>query len=238
MMLVPTSSRARCVLVVITLTGCSHLAPHVRNESCDPDIRLSAALAKLEVARSEGVDNGAIRGDERVFIDSGHLRNEIARLALEFPSHVPTLYANALLSYETGEPTLSVQYADRVLALDPRHGGAAALRGRFLLDTGNLDLCLTTLERDVERIPDHASLREAYAAALGLAGDDEGAERELSVAEQLGAIRARVLYHRGWLRERRGDRTGAIECYRHALAADATLELAASRLRGLEVRPD
>lgn len=238
MMLSRIPSHTFGAVLLVVMAGCSHLAPHTRNESSDPDVRLSAALARLETARSEGPNNEAIRREERVFIDSGHLRNEIARLALEFPSHVPTLYANALLAYEAGEPTLAEQYAERVLSLEPRHGDAAALRGRLLLDAGNLDLCVATLERDVERIPDHAPLREAYAAALGLAGDDEGAERELSIAEQLGANRARVLYHRGWLRERRGDRAGAIECYRQALAADATLELAASRLRGLEVQPN
>lgn len=238
MMLVRTPSRAFGAVLLVVMAGCSHLAPHVRNESSNPDVRLSAALAELEAARAEGPNNGAIRREERVFIDSGHLRNEIARLALEFPSHVPTLYANALLAYEAGEPTLAEQYAERVLSLDPRHGDAAALRGRLTLEAGNLDLCLTALERDVERIPDHAGLREVHAAALGLAGDDEGAERELTAAEQLGASRARVLYHRGWLRERRGDREGAIDCYRQALAVDASLELAASRLRGLEVQPN
>jgi predicted Zn-dependent protease len=222
--------------VLASAVGCEALAPHARNESGDPDERLRIELDMLERARARGPNNDVLIEQQQVIVDSGDISNNILRLSLEFPYHVPTLLANAMLSYEQRESTTAEAFLDRVLRIEPMNADAGELRGRMALEEGNVPFALKTLKRHVDGTPDVSTLRETYAAALLYAGDFAEAEVQLDAAERLGSPLWRVRYHRGLVAERRGDAQAARASYESALADDPDFAAARSRLAGLDVR--
>ncbi len=220
---------AGAVLLTL-LPGCGGLAPHARTDSPVADERLSALLASRRAVAAHGA--GVVVEDEEVIVDSGRIRNEIERLTLEFPDHVPSLMASAQLAHDAGERTKAVSYLDRVRRLAPGHADAVVLRARIALEEGSIPLARRLVEEQIDRTPDHSGLREVEAGVRFLAGEHEAALRSLDVAESLGAPRARVLYLRGLIAERRGDRASASRLYLEA--AEAGDPRAAARRRGLE----
>jgi Flp pilus assembly protein TadD len=240
-MMSPVPRHAALLLVSsFLLAGCSHLAPHERNAGADPDARLDALLARLAAARGDGEDgSGALaqRDEQEVILDSGYLRAQIERLALEFPAHERTQFACAVLAREYDEAAKSEQYLERVLSIDPSHGDAIALRGRMLLEAGNVALARRVLDDGRDLVPDHPEIREARAAIHMLDSDFEAARRELAAARSLGAPAGRVEYHLGLLAERDGDVASAADHYRRSLAAQPPFAAAGPRLRGLAALP-
>jgi len=224
-------------LFLLGICGCSGFAPHVRNESGDPDARLGSLLADLDRARVTSPRHDVIDGDESVFIDSGHLRNEFERLGLEFPNHARIQAANAQIANDAGEREKAELYAERALALDPADPDSAALRARLLAESGNLAAASALLVTAVERRPDHFLLRETEAAIAFASDDSERAKSALLAAERLGAPRWRIEYHRGLLAERGADRVAARAHYEAVLKECPEHEPTIRRLRGLDALP-
>lgn len=217
------------IVILTFLSGCGGLAPHSRTVSPIAGERLAALLDEYRAVSAYGA--GVVLAGEEVIVDSGRIRNEIERLTLEFPDHVPSLMASAQLAHDSGESTKAVSYLDRVRRLAPDHGDAVVLRARIALEEGSLPLARRLVEEQIDRTPDHPGLREIEAGVRFLAGDHENALRSLDVAESLGASRARVLYLRGLIEERRGNRAAANQLYSEAIEAGNTR--AAARRRGL-----
>jgi tetratricopeptide (TPR) repeat protein len=219
-------------IVLASMPACTLFAPHARNDATNPDERLAILMDRLATARAEGPNNDANRSEQTAFLDAGQVRSDLARFTLEYPNHVESLMVNALLAYEAGEPEGAAAYLDRVLHLDDAHARAAALRGRIALEQGNPAFARKLLQRHVDRAPDDAELREAYAAALFYDGDHDGAERELATAQRLGAPRWRVLYNRGLMAEKSGEVERAKRMYSSSVAENPASP-ATHRLAGL-----
>lgn len=82
--------------------------------------------------------------------------------------------------------------------------------------------------------PDHAGLREAYGAALYLAGELDAARQNLLAALALGAPAWRVAYHLGLVEESAGRVDAALGHYRESVASNPTWPQSQARLTALE----
>ena len=79
-------------------------------------------------------------------VDCDRTRNEIERLAIDFPTHVPTLMANAVIAHEQRDDVKAKRFLDSVFAASPMHAEAGALRAQLALDDGNVDLARRIVE--------------------------------------------------------------------------------------------
>lgn len=211
--------------------GCRSPAQGYRTEVVDPDARLRE-LWDLYTAGEHSLN--ARRGE--VVFDHARVVNELRRLSLEFPGHVPSRFANAVVAWKAGEFDRAGGYLDEMLRLQPVHPDAAVLRARVSIAQGNLDGAERLLERQIDLSPDHAGLHEALAKTRFLRGDDAGTLEELELAGRLGAPRWRIAFHRGLLAERAGDLATARARYEEALEANPGVARARSRLDGLRAR--
>ncbi len=200
-----------------------------RAQSTNPDTRLADLMADYQHAKSHH-DQGD--GTDHILVDAERYKNEIERLSVEFPRHVPTLFANAALAYDHAEFAKCQSYCDRLFSIQPVHADAAVLRSQVAIREGDLPFAKRMLETQKNYTPDHARLREALSATLYLMKDYEGAGRELDAAERLGAAAWRVAYNRGLIAEGKGDAAGAMAAYEAALAAKADFAPAQARLAG------
>ena len=160
---------------------------------------------------------------------------EIRRMGMSCPNHVAVLLANAIVLYDQRERASAQQYLDRLLTIQPAQPEAAMLRARIALDEGNLPYVKRLLTEQLRVSPDHAGLRETYAAALYLSGDLDDARSNLEYARQFGAPSWRVAYHLGLVEEAAGNTVVAASYYREAIAARPGWLLPVSRLNGLNV---
>ncbi|MCA8979876.1 MAG: tetratricopeptide repeat protein [Planctomycetes bacterium] len=233
---------------LVTLSACNSPGMGYRSSETDPDVRLIGLMSVLHGEDvTQSCPNGcAERGkpncercrhliDERgrIVIDHERTRNQIERLALEYPNHAPTLFAAASLAYEAGEKERAAGYLDELLSRHPVHPEAAVLRSRIAIEEGNLSGARRTLEQQIQFTPDHAGLREALSATQFLDGDLMAALTQLEVAERLGAPAWRVAFNRGLIAETAGNARGAIEQYEISLAERPEYRAAASRKAGL-----
>jgi len=226
--------------LIVGLLVCSACAdaPYLRNQyetSCTlPDLELAEAWDLLEEARSTpgGCDHDA-RGMDRCRA----LHREIERIAFVCPNHIPSLMTTAVLAYEDKDFAKASERLSSILNLVKVHPDAAVLRARIALEEGNLPFALTFLKQRMELSPDHAQLREVYAATLFLSGRLEEARTQLAVAEQLGAPRWRVAYHLGLFEERRGELQKARLLYQESVDLKSDWNLPISRLHGLLTKP-
>lgn len=234
--------------VLVTLSACNSPGMGYRSSETDPDIRL---IGLMSAHRGEDVTqtcpNGcAERGktncercrhliDERgrIVIDPERTRNQIERLAVEFPNHAPTLFAAASLSYDNGEKERAAGYLDELLARHPVYPEAAVLRSRIAIEEGNLPGAQRTLEQQIQFTPDHSGLREALSATQFLDGDLPASLTQLGIAERLGAPAWRIAFNRGLIAEAAGNTRGALEQYEICLAERPEYRAAASRKAGL-----
>jgi tetratricopeptide (TPR) repeat protein len=167
-------------------------------------------------------------------MDAHRIESEIRRLALEFPTHVPTLFANAMLSYEVDDRESAQRYLDRLLAIHPGHADAAVLRCRIALREGDVPLANKILERAIAVSPDQAELHETKAAVAYVAGHFDAAQADLATAENLGAPRWRIAFHRGLIAESVGERDLALSQYAIVLSERPEFEPAQARSRALQ----
>jgi tetratricopeptide (TPR) repeat protein len=212
------------------VTGCAHQEVPV-----DPDEQLETYVRVWE-AQQEGDRGEDAVVEAREVADPELLQAKLEQLALEFPTHVPTLYVNGLVAFDAGQPEKAQTYLDRVLRLQPSHPDAAVLRAQVAVTDGGLPFARRLLERQAQLAPQHAGLHEALSGVLFLQSEHEAARAELLLAERLGAPRWRVSYHLGLLDEQLGDLAAAEVHYRDAVAANKDHALARQRLDGLLAR--
>lgn len=164
------------------------------------------------------------------------LRLEMERLGQNCPASEQALLANAILAYDGRQLAKAQQYLDTLLSSPTPNAEAAALRARVAIEEGNLPFALRFLAEQTRLNADHAGLREVYASAMFLSGDYTGANRELGVAERLGAPRWRVEYGRGLVAEAASDFESARKHFAAAAITRPEWPLPAARIRALEAR--
>ncbi|MBI5363312.1 MAG: hypothetical protein HZA53_09040 [Planctomycetes bacterium] len=216
-------------LALLALTACISNDWGHRPQSANPDKRLADLMESYEHAKSHH-DQGD--GTSHILVDAERVKNEVERLAIEFPRHVPTLMANAVLAFDHAEYQKCQSYCDRLFSIEPIHADAAVLRSQVAIREGDLPFAKRLLETQKSYTPDHARVREALSATYYLMKDYDAAGRELAAAEQLGAAPWRVAYNRGLIAEAKGDPKGAIAAYEVALATNPDFAPARSRLAG------
>ncbi len=199
-----------------------------------PDLQLAEAWELLVEARSApGGCSLNAEGQNSCQV----LQDEIERIAFVCSNHNPSLMTSAVLSHERGERVKALQRLNTIFELVNVHPEAAALRARIALEEGNVPFALTFLKQHLELSPDHAPLREAYAAAMFLSGDLDGAETQLKIAENLGAPRWRIAYHLGLFEERRGQEKHARGLYQEAAELRPGWNVPLARIKGLLAIP-
>ena len=133
-----------------------------------PDLQLAEAWELLDEARSKTGGCGLnAQGQNECQL----LQEEIKRIAFVCPNHIPSLMTTAVMAYEGGESVKALQRLNAIFERVKVHPQAATLRARIALDEGNVPFALTFLKQHLELSPDHAPLREMYAAALFLSDD-------------------------------------------------------------------
>ncbi len=216
------------VVCVLPLSACNTYTFGHRDRDANVEQRLDKLIDQYQATKGGPDDNPRYHA-----VDHDRARNEIERLALEYPGHVRTLMTCAVLSYECKEPEKAQNFLDQLFRAEPAHPDAGVLRSRIAIDEGNLPLAKRVLEMQIQYRPDHAGLREAHSGVLYLSGELEGAGRSIDAAERLGAPAWRVAYHRGLLAEAAGDAAAARRQYEAAAQANPAFLPAKSRLSGM-----
>jgi tetratricopeptide (TPR) repeat protein len=224
---------AGLALIAGLASGCAGPVGPGHPTRLDPDRRLGELLDRWDALRAAGAgcDADPHRGP---VADCAELQHEVERLTVEFPRHVPSLHAAAVLSEAAGEHQKARSYLDALFAATPAHPEAAMLRSRLATAEGNVPFASRLLAEQVRLTPDHSGLREAQAGVLYLEGRFEEALEALRVAERLGAPAWRVAYHRGLIAEARRDPVAAAAHYRRALEENPAFRPARARLAGVE----
>jgi tetratricopeptide (TPR) repeat protein len=218
-----------CCASLALFTSCLSNSWGHRPQNADPEERLAELMTKYNECRGEDCQGD---GTRHILVDAERYKNEIERLALEFPYHVPTLMACAGLAYDHNEIQECQKYCDRIFSASPVHPDAAVLRSKVAIREGNLSFAKRLLEAQRDYTPDHAPLREALSAVLYLTKDYDGAAREIDAAGNLGAPDWRVQFNRGLIAEARGDTKAAVTAYEASVAANPDFGPAQSRLAG------
>jgi predicted Zn-dependent protease len=235
---IETLVRTLAIAVVIAwLPCCSVTGFNARPQPVSPDQPLCDYLGALRRARADGGQAEVVPGDAGTRMDVHRIESELRRLALEFPTHVPTLFANAMLSYEVDDRESAQRYLDRLLTIDPGHVDAAVLRCRIALREGDVPLAKNVLERAIAVSPDQAELHETMAAVDFVAGHFDAAQTELATAENLGTPRWRAAFDRGLVAESLGERDFALSQYAIVLSERPEFEPAQARSRALQASP-
>jgi predicted Zn-dependent protease len=222
--------RAGLFVPLLVAAACASNPPVIRQLCYNPDVQLAELLHPYEDLRAKGcaVDAGQL-GSE-----CDRLRLEIARLAVVCPTHAPTLMANAVIAYDDKRPADAQQFLDQILSQPRSFPDAAALRGQIAIEEGNIPFALRMLEQQIKLAPDHAGLRETYAAALYADGQLATSRNELSMAQALGAPPWRIAYHLGLIEEAAGNRAEAMREYTSAVSGNPQFRPAAARLKALQ----
>ncbi len=233
--------------LLVFQASCTSPGQGYRSTEVDPDLRLIELLdvyqgtpptpACPECGSEEGHPCNAAC---RFFQDHGHVvldperaRVSIERLHVEYPRHVPTLFANASIAFEAGEREKAASYLDALFAQQEVHADAAVLRSRIAIYHGNLPAARRLLEQQIRFTPDHAALQEALACTTFLDGKYDEALSALGLAERLGAPLWRIEYSRGLIAEEQDELMRAMRHYERALAENGNCSLAEARLNGL-----
>ncbi|MFH0944876.1 MAG: hypothetical protein V2A76_06730 [Planctomycetota bacterium] len=222
------------LVFLFLLSACSSIDPQHDDNIADPDDRLELFLRQYEEARQGELREKIYEEENHVLVDTGLLRSRIEGMCFEFPNHVPSYMANAVLSYyDEHDGPKAQSYLDALFRLQPVHPRAAMLRARIASEEGNLPMARTLLDEQIMLTPNHAGLREQRAMVLTLMGEHESALSELDLAERFGAPAWRVAYHRGLVREGLGQQDAAAEQYELCLEANPAWVPAANRLSAL-----
>lgn len=217
------------VCVGALASSCTTYSFGHRDRDCGPDERLAALLDKVDRCKENKSED-----NDYFVVDCDRARTDVKYLALEFPNHVPTLMANAVLAYDAREPVKAQRYLDALFAIQPGHAEAGILRSRISVEEGNLSAARELLETQISYTPNHAGLREALSGVLYMQHDHEGALRAISSAEKLGAPAWRVAFNRGLISEAAGKSNEAIGFYEAALQANPEFKAAHSRMTALK----
>lgn len=218
-------------LLAVVQVGCNTPYPGYRNEGQGPDERLLDLVERYHVLHDASRPRD--RAGEKLLVDGQRVVNELRRLHNDYPTHVPTLFTLASVSYAESAPERAGGYLDALFAVQPGHPEAGVLRSRLAIEEGNLPGAKRVLERQLRYRPDHSGLWEARSSVAYLEHDLPGARQALEMAERLGAPRWRVAFNRGLIEEAAGDTATAAENYEVALSENPEFQPAASRLAGL-----
>ena len=221
-----------CV-VLLGLAGCAtddEPNPHGAEE------QLEELVGAWRAVHENGGTCEQNKPEETPLIDCERIRQELTRLAIEFPNNSRVLLANAIVAFETGRPEEAQKELDAVLRLSPADPDAAVLRARIAISEGNLRFARRLLDQQIELTPDHTRLLELSATVHYLNQNYDDARRELRFARQLGAPAWRVAYHEGLIAEAQGDFEAAEKAYSDCLEGQPDFAPARSRLRALAVR--
>lgn len=215
-------------LVSLAASGCSSDAKRP-----EPDEALRPRVEAWERQKSgeSSLPDDLVKDTE--IHDPDLVQHQIEGLSVEYPSHVPTLMACAIVAYDSKQPEKAQEYLDRVLSIAPDHPGAAILRARIALEDGNGGRARKALEEAVRFRPDHAGVRETLAGVYFALGRYPEARTSLDVAERLGAPAWRVAFVRGLVEEAMGNGAAAASLYTKAIAANPDARAAKARLRAL-----
>lgn len=231
---VAAATVAQLMLVAVFLGACDTLDPQWEDNIADPDDRLEMYLTGYEEARRGTMREKIYEEDEHVLVDVGLLRSKIDEMCFEFPGHVPSWMANAVISYyDDHDKERAQSYLDALFRLQPVHPKAAMLRARIASEEGNLQLARHLLDNQIKLTPNHGGLREVRAMVQSLMGAQEEALADLELAERFGAPAWRVAYHRGLVHEELGETDAAADAYERALAENPAYVPAANRLSAL-----
>lgn len=206
--------------------GCASVASRPALECEAPDDALRRWVASALPLAAEPLGSPVITSRQIA---------EIEKLALICPEHDDIALVQAIALVEAGERQRASAILDGLLARQPVHPEAAALRARLALQSGNPGFARALIDRQQRLAPDSAILQEARASIHFVAGDHDAALRALSDAEVLGASSARVAFNRGLVFEAQRDIDAARAAYERALSIDPAHEPARRRLRGLDV---
>lgn len=220
---------AVAVALALVASACTTASFGHRERNVDPDERLDALVSAYQQSRG-----GKDSSDSHLLVDAERQAAEIEHLALEFPRHVRTLQANAVIAYDNRDHAKTQRYLAALFAVEPSCPEAAILRSRVAIDEGNLPLARRQLESQVSYTPNHPGVREALSSVLYMSGDLDGAGREIGIAEKLGAPAWRVAFNRGLLAESAGRPGDAQRYYKSALDANPGFEAARARLEGVK----
>jgi len=223
----------RLTIATALLASACASTPLVRQQCYRADAQLAEVLKPLEALRAKGCEAGLGHGRAS---ECDRLRQEVERLAIVCPGHVPTLMANAVLAYDEHRPAKSQEFLDQILAQPRPYPDAAVLRARIAVEEGNLPFAKRLLVQQIALTPDHAGLHETYGAMLFLDRRLSDAQRELTTAAALGAPRWRIAYHLGLVAEASGQIDQARRYYAEALEGNPGWAPAQARLNGLRAR--
>lgn len=198
-----------------------------RDPNCDPDERLEGLVAAYDDCH-----DGRRQTSNEIVFDCSSEWLAIERLALEFPRHVPTLMANAVIAYDEREPVKAKRYLDALFSMTESHPDAAVLRCRVAIDEGNLQLARRVVETQLAYTPNEASVHEAHSSVLYMARELDGAIRAVAMAEKLGAPAWRVSFNRGLIAEAAGRPADAQRLYQASVDANPDFAPARARLAG------
>lgn len=231
----PTSSSRAfgflAALALASLSACLSPAEGYRDLRGDPDLQLRELW---DAYRAGSLPATGERGSSTVITDRA--QHAIEKLAVEYPRHVPTLFAVAAIAYEQREYEKASTYLDALFHVQPAHAEAGILRARIAIADGSLPSAERVLRQQIRYTPDDAELHEMLASVLFLAKDLKGAKGELDLADRLGAPEARVAFNLGLVAEAEGQDAAAAGYYDRALAAQPEFPEANSRLAGLRAR--
>lgn len=219
-----------CVLVAAALAACQGDSFGHRPYECDPDDRLEELLRDYDKCQRGKLDGD---GSNQVIVDCDRIWNQIERMTLDFPRHVPSFLANAVIAYDERQWDKADRYLNAIFNLQPVHPEAAILKSRVAIEAGNLPAARRLLENQRSAAPDNFGLREALSAVLYMSGDLKGADDELDVAEGLGAPAWRVAFNRGLIAEKAGDSSAAEQQYEAAVVGNPEFKPAQARLAGI-----
>ena len=215
------------VAVLLLVSSCTTYSFGHRDTNTNPDERLAGLVAAYDAARN---NNGENKND--ILIDSDTAWLEIERLAIEFPRHVPTLMANAVIAYDERQPQKAKSYLDALFSVENSHPDAAVLRSRVAIDEGNMPFARRVLEMQIAYTPYESSVHEAMSSVLYMSRDLEGAAKEIALAEKQGAPVWRVAFNRGLIAEAMGRANDAQRYYQAALDENPDFAPARARLAG------
>ena len=224
------------LVAALGLTACTATAPPPEGPR-DPDAEHASLKDAWLSAPANTLYEGAPLKDGKETRSRAFLRRQAQNLAFRFPNHVPTRTLAGIMAYEARDPVAATRHLDHVLSLRPGHPEAAMLRAQIALEGGNAPYAVRLLQDQVRMRPDHAGLRELLASSLFMGGDIAGAQRELSIAGELGARPERIAYNRGLMAEQDGDHAAAEGFYRQALEHAPEWNRPQERLAGLAHSP-
>lgn len=230
--------RLSIVVVALVMAGGCATLDQKRQSNPDPNDRLDTMLRENEVSRLKGSECQEVKNAKGVLVDCQRVQREVDRLYTEFPEQERVIMANAVLHYEAGRYESAQFLLDQLLSQPGRHPEAAILRARISVAEGNLTGARILLQREIALSPEYADLRDALASVYYLEGNYIEAEKQLSIAGLLGAPEWRLVYHRGLLKEARGQHEAACNAYEMSVSQKPDFRPARARLLGMIHYPE